>query len=209
MPAKTAGPRNRFWLIVVGVLLLIAGLAGLGLGTATLAHLSSSNSWFAAAIPKASRHVFGNAHPTSLLATMWPTVLVTIIAIIIGLLGLTWLSAQIPKPSRSPTLQLHDDARTGTITIPASTLAGTLEQRISRLDGVADSTITISGTADHPDTAARLTITPQTEIADLLTQTRDQITADLNAALETPPERLTLHITGIAAEQTSNRHITL
>jgi hypothetical protein len=185
---------------------LIAGLLGLGIGTGEFAS-GAFGSWVASAAPAAPAPVFGAAHVVGLLDPLWRAVLVSVVAVVVGLLGLLWLIAQLPKLSRTPNLQLHDDARNGTITIDADTVAGALESRLAGLEGVASSRVDIFGTADHPDVAAQLTVTPQTETPQLLTQTRDLVAADLGTALETSVDRLTVQIVGIALERPSNRQI--
>jgi hypothetical protein len=206
MPRKTPRLLNRFWLIVVGVLLVIAGLLGLGIASGEFTP-TVFGARVASIAPSASHRVFGAAHVTNLLQPIWQAVLVSVVAIIVGLLGLAWLIAQLPKPSKSPHLQLHDDARNGTTTIAATTIADALETRLASLEGVANTKINISGTADHPDVAARLTVIPHTQIPELLTQARNLVTTDLATALETSPDRLTIQIVDIAPERTSNRHM--
>jgi hypothetical protein len=206
VPRKTPQLLNRFWLIVLGVLLLIAGLLGLGIGTGVFTG-GLFGSRVAAAAPAASHHVFGSAHVAGLLTPTWQAVLVSVVAVVVGLLGLIWLVAQLPKPSRTPDLQLHDDARNGTITVGAGTIGDALESRLAGLEGVAKSRVDIFGTGDHPDVAAQLTVTPQTKISRLLPQTGDLVATDLATALETSVDRLTVQIVDVVPERTSNRQI--
>ena len=99
---QTAARLNRAWLTILGILLLLAGLAVLLIGTGLLAPAARTVG-LAVTRPTPTNHLFG-AVTTAAFALTWVVLLTALVAVVISLLGLAWLIAQIPRtnrPSRS------------------------------------------------------------------------------------------------------------
>ena len=116
---QTAGTLNRTWLAILGILALAAGTALLLQSNGTLhALLNTARFWESV--------VTGDLH--AFFAQPWVVAVILIIGVIIGVLGLLWIIAQIPRKNRAAAYRLHDDGSQGFTLCDSSVLAAAVEK---------------------------------------------------------------------------------
>jgi hypothetical protein len=203
---QTASRLNRTWLTILGVLLLLVGAAGVLVSAGQAAPLlrSTGLGWTP---PQTDRHLFGSATADALALT-WVVLLIALVAVVVGLLGLFWLLAQIPRTNAAKPFRLHDDARTGLTRVDADVLARAVETQVKNLPGVSGASAVLRGSAAQPDLTLRVTADDQTDIAGLLERLHDQVAADLGDALDTRLHRLGVQVE-VSAARSGSDHITV
>ena len=108
---QLAGGLNRGWLAVIGIVLLIVGVAGTLATTGVLGQLIAAAGvrWSG---PAGGSPVVDDG-AAGLLAQPVAVVALAVLGVILGVLGLAWLLAQIPRTNAAQPYRLHDDAVTG------------------------------------------------------------------------------------------------
>jgi hypothetical protein len=195
---QTASRLNRTWLTILGVLLIVAGAAGvlLGLGQAAPLVRGIGTGWVA---PTPERHLVGSASAGAFALT-WVVLLTAAVAVVVALLALLWLLAQIPRANAAKPFRLHDDARTGLTRVDADVLARAVKTQVAGLPGVTGASAVIRGSAEHPDLTLRVTADDRTDIGALLERLHHQVAADLADALDTRLARLGVQVEVSAAK---------
>lgn len=203
---QTASRLNRTWLTVLGVLLLVAGAAGVLLGTGraapTLRDLGVG--WVP---PGPDRHLVGSASAAAL-AQSWVVLLTAAVALVVALLGLLWLVAQVPRANGAKPFRLHDDPRTGLTRVDADVLSRAVEAQVKSLPGVTAASAVIRGDAARPDLTLKVTANDRTDIAALLERLHHEVAADLAGALDTRLGRLGVQVE-ISSAKGGTDHITV
>lgn len=187
------GRVNRFWLIVLGLLLLLAGLAGLGIGTGLLQPLLDRVA-AGVQLPDRADPVFGGFDFTQFTRPGPQTIMVGVIGALIVLIGLAWIIRQLPRRPRISDYRLHDDARTGLVTVHPKVIAEALADRVGELPGVIAAVVRLSGTADQP--AVRMTITAdaRADLPEVVRSARDRVAEDLAISLEARLSRCAIQL---------------
>ncbi len=203
---QTASRLNRTWLTILGVLLLLAGAAGLLLGIGQAAPLLSTTGvgWTP---PSTDRHLFGSA-TASAFGLTWVVLVTAVVAVVVGLLALLWLLAQIPRTNAAKPFRLHDDARTGLTRVEADVLTRAVEAQVKNLPGVNGASAVLRGSAAQPDLTLRVTADDRTDIAALLERLHHEVAADLGDALDTRLHRLGVQVE-VSATKSGRDHITV
>lgn len=203
---QTASRLNRTWLTILGVLLLVAGAAGILLSVGRAAPLLQATGigW---APPQPDRHLVGSAS-ASAFGQSWVVLLTAAVAVIVALLGLAWLLAQIPRSNAARPFRLHDDPRTGLTRVDSDVLTQAVEAQVKSLPGVTGASAVIRGTAARPDLTLRVTAADRTDVAGLLARIHDQVAADLGDALDTRLARLGVQVE-ISTTKSGTDHITV
>ena len=203
---QTASRLNRTWLTILGVVLLLVGAVGILLATGQAAPLSQQ-AGLGVTPPGTDRRLFGSA-TASAFAQSGVVVLVAVVAVVIGLLGLAWLIAQIPRSNPAKPFRLHDDAQTGITRVESDVLTEAVEAQVKALPGVNAASAVLRGSAERPDLTLKVTADDRTDVGALLGRLHDQVAADLGDALDTRLARLGVQVE-IAAGKSSSGHITL
>ena len=203
---QTAARLNRAWLTVLGILLLLAGLVGVAIGTGLLARLGTATG-VNLSRPGASNHLFGAA-TASAVALTWVVLLIALVGVVLALLGLAWLLAQIPRANEAKPFRLHDDARTGLTRVEASVLTDAVEAQVKALPGVHNASAVLRGSAAQPDLTLKVTASDLTDIPRLLDTLANRVAADLGTSLDTTLRRLGVQVE-IDTTKVSSDHITL
>ena len=203
---QTASRLNRTWLTILGVVLLLVGALGILLAAGQAAPLSrqAGLGWTP---PGTDRHLFGSA-TTGAFAQSWVVLVTAVVAVVIGLLGLAWLLAQIPRANRAKPLRLHDDARTGLTRVESDVLTDAVVMQVKALPGVSGASAVLRGSAERPDLTLKVTADERTDVSALLGRLHDQVAADLGGALDTRLSRLGVQIE-IASGKTGSDRISL
>lgn len=189
---QTAAGLNRAWLTILGILLLLAGLAVLLIGCGLLAPAARAVG-FAVARPTPTNHVLG-AGTASAFGLTWVVLVTAIIAVIVGLLGLAWLIAQIPRSNAAKAFRLHDDAQTGLTRCAPGVLTNAVEEQIKSLPGVNNASAVLRGTSNAPDLTVKVTASERADLARLLDSIQNTVAADLAGALDTKLCRLGVQV---------------
>ncbi len=185
------GAVNRGWLTVVGVILLLTGLLGVLVSTGRYTALATSAGLPAG--PQLGRPVVPAGAATVLDR---PLIVVAIgaIGVIVGLLGLTWLLAQIPHPNRARPLRLHDDATSGLTICDPQILSDAVEDDLNAMVGASSADAVLRGTAKSPELTVRIRVDDRTEVCELIRGIQTDVADRLAAAMDTPLARLAVQI---------------
>lgn len=122
---------NRTWLFVVGLLLLLAGAAGVVIGTGLLAPAGRAVG-LDLTRPEPGSRVAGRA-TASALGSDAGVVGVVAVGVVLALLGLLWLVAQVPRTREARPLRLEDDAQRGLTRLDPGVLTDAVEAQIEAL----------------------------------------------------------------------------
>jgi hypothetical protein len=203
---QTPARLNRAWLTILGLVLLLAGLAAVVIGTGLLTPLAQALG-LGLSSPAPADSVVG-ASAASAFALTWVVAITALAAIIVALLGLAWLVAQIPRTNAAKPFRLHDDARTGLTRADPSVLTDAVETQVKLLPGVHHASAVLRGTAAHPDLTLRVTVSDRTDLPRLLATLQDRVAADLATALDTRLQRLGVQLE-IDSAKTHTNQITI
>lgn len=185
---QTAARLNRAWLTILGVLLLLAGLAVLLIGTGLLAPAARA-AGLGLSRPTPANHLFGAAG-TAAFALTWVVLVTAVGGVVVGLLGLAWLIAQIPRTNQAKPFRLHDDAQTGLTRCESSVLSDAVEEQLKALPGVQNASAVLRGTSTAPDLTVKVTASDRTDLSRLLSSIQNDVAGDLAGALDTKLRRL-------------------
>ncbi len=199
---QTFSGANRGWLAFIGLVLLIAGLLGILISTGLFLRLATAVG-LDFDRPAPTSHIIGSA-TTSFFAMTVVVVGVLIVGVILGVLGLVWLLAQIPRTNEAKPFRMHDDAVLGLTVVEPSVLTGAVENDVETLDGVNDASAVLRGTAAQPELTIKLSANDRTDIQRLLHQIRTQIAGNLATAMEVPLRRLAVQVDITNVKQTSD-----
>lgn len=203
---QTASRLNQTWLTILGLLLLLGGAAGVLLSTGQAARLLRTTG-LGGTPPAPDRRLFGSATAGALSQT-GVVLLVTLVAVVVGLLGLAWLLAQVPRTNAAKPFRLHDDARTGLTRVEADVLTRAVEAQVKGLPGVTGASAVLRGSAQQPDLTLRVTADDRTDINGLLVRLHRQVAADLGDALDTRLHRLGVQVE-VSTGKSGTDHITV
>ncbi len=186
---QNAGTLNRIWLAILGILCLAAGTALLLQTNGTLQTLLST-------APAWQSVIAGDLQ--AFLAQPWVAATVLIIGVIIGVLGLLWIIAQIPRRNRAGAYRLHDDGSQGFTLCDPSVLAAAVEKQINTLPGVVTSAALLRGTARAPDLTLKVTVNDRADVRDVIHRIQTTTLPELSSALEAPLQssRLQIDVSG-------------
>ncbi|SDT07509.1 hypothetical protein SAMN04489812_4045 [Microlunatus soli] len=207
MRRRSTGSTNRFWLVVVGLLLVLAGAIaiclGLGLGDriARAAGITVSP-------PGPGSTVFGSGRLRSMFTEPVPTVLIGVGGLLVAAMALGWLIFQLPRRDPAPLFGLHDDARRGLINCDSKVIAAALADRVEQLPGIQGADIAVRGTARHPQVTAELRIDDRATPAEVTRQAVERISADLSSSLDAELDRVAVRVT-VGGSPTSSGHAVL
>lgn len=182
---QTAGTLNRIWLTILGILVLAAGTALLLQASGTLHTLLNT-------APSGTSVVTGDLQ--AFFAPQWVAALVLIIGVIIGVLGLLWIIAQIPRRNTAGAYRLHDDGSRGFTLCDPSVLATAVEKQINTLPGVVTSAALLRGTANAADLTLKVAVNDRADVRDVIHRIQTSTLPELSNALEAPLQRSRLQI---------------
>jgi hypothetical protein len=194
---------NRAWLFVVGLLLILAGAAGIVIGTGLLAPAARSVG-LSLTRPEPSNRLFGQA-TASAFASSAVVALVVVVGVIIALLGLLWLVAQVPRTREARPLRLEDDPQRGLTRLDPGVLTDAVEAQIEALDGVQSATAVLRGDARNPDLTVKVTAGERADLPRLLQAIEAGPVRDLGTALDTQVRRLGVQLEVGTGRKRSNR----
>ncbi|MBA8796239.1 hypothetical protein FHX74_003892 [Friedmanniella endophytica] len=200
---QTAIRLNRTWLTILGILMLLGGLAVLLIGTGLLAPTARAIGR-SLDRPTPSTKLFA-ASAGSLFAQTWVIIVVAVVGVVLGLLGLGWLLAQIPRSNEAKPFRLQDSAEAGLTRIAPSVLTDAVEDQIKGLPGVVNASAVLRGTAQAPDLTVKVTASDRARIPELLQTLQTRVADDFGRALDTRLTRLGVQVEVDTARSRTNR----
>lgn len=186
---ETAGKLNRTWLATIGLLTILAGTAGILLSSGLAGSLAESSGIGISPVDP-NEQVFPVA-PSEALNTPLAAIIVTVVAALVGLLALAWLSAQVPKRHQGDTFRLHGKQGSDGYTLcDPKVLASAVESEAEALLGVASASAILRGSANEPELNLDIKMDDRAKVQDVIDSVHRQIAPNLEAALEVPLRRV-------------------
>lgn len=189
---QTAARLNRAWLSVIGLLLLLAGLAVVVIGTGLLQRLSRT-AGLALDRPAPGTSLFGSGAGAAFGLT-WVVVSLAVLGVVLALLALAWLVAQVPRSNEAKPFRLHDDAEDGLTRCAPDVLTDAVEAQVKALPDVHDASAVLRGTVRQPDLTVKVTASDRADLPRLLDTLQTQVAADVGHALDTQLRRIGVQI---------------
>ena len=198
---RRAGALNRFWIGLLGVLLLLAGLVGLGLATGQADRVVDGQ----LPLPRPQDQVV--TVPTDALSQ--PIVLVTIglAGLLLAVLVVAWLLAQLPRSDSAAPYRISDDPAAGLTTVTARVLAGAVSDDVLSLPGVTGADVVVRGTAEDPELVLAVTARTDADLAALLGELRSGVPERFAQAIGAPVRHVGVRLDLQREQQTQDRMI--
>ena len=190
---QLAGTLNRGWLAVIGIVALLIGLAGVLVSTGLLSSLTGSTGAGVPSGPAANGSVIPSG-AGRVFAASSVAVAVAAFGVIVGLLGLLWLLAQLPRANRARPLRLHDEATSGLTVCDPQVLSRAVEDDLNALAGVRSADAVLRGTAKAPELTVRVSADDRTDLAELVRSVRADVADHLAQAMDTPLAHLGVQV---------------
>ncbi|MCC3294347.1 alkaline shock response membrane anchor protein AmaP [Arthrobacter sp. zg-Y411] len=168
-----AGAANRTWLIILGILFLAAGVLAVLIATGVLSGLSNASEPLLA---DGAELLAGESAP-------W---VVLLAGVVLGILGLWWILAQIPRSRTAGTFRLQEDPARGITVCDPAVLAAAVSNETEQLPGVVSSSVRLRGTADEPDLAMKVTVNSDADVQGVIARIQHEVVPHLVTALEVP-----------------------
>lgn len=177
------GTANRVWLTILGLLCLAAGVYVLLLASGVLGG--------------AGDPVLGGSPETATGAAAAPVIALAA-GLLLGLLGLWWLLAQVPRRLAAGPFRLQEDPARGITVCNPSVLSAAVENDTEQIPGVVGAAALLRGSADEPDLTLKVTVNARADIRDVVDRIQQSVVPHLVLALGNP-----LHSLGIQIEASS------
>ena len=183
LPAQTRSPgavrTNRALLTLLGLLLLLAGLATLALGTGLLNP------------PAQDQPVLNTTADTWFTDHSWVWWPIAAGGVIIAAICLWWLLAQA-RSDRVSSLRIGERTEEGRTTVSASALTDAITDEVQSYRGVRRAHAHLSGTATAPDLTLTVDLDGRVDVAQVQAEILDGALAHARQALDvdTLPTRL-------------------
>ena len=197
---QRSGLLNRAWLAVIGLVVLLAGIVAALIALGLLARIITAIG-IGLGVPVTSSKVLG----PGVGAFFDQPVAVGLLGVILGVIGLAWLMAQIPRTNAAKPFRLQDDAARGVTICRADVLTDAVEADAERLLGVADASAVLRGTARQPELTLKVTVNDRTDIQRLLHSLQAETAARLVSAMETPLKHLAVQVDVTTGRPTADR----
>ncbi|WP_026119623.1 Asp23/Gls24 family envelope stress response protein [Nocardiopsis ganjiahuensis] len=160
---------NRLGLVIVGTVLLAAGLAALAAGQGLLGgELAAS--------PLLGDRV------NEVLAQQWVPYVAVAVAFVSGFLALRWLMVQGMNDTVGRLFLEHDDA--GNVEMSENVARGALEQEVADYPGVRRARARLTESSDSPHLRLALTLEDDADVAGVWKRVRSEAIANLRGALQ-------------------------
>jgi hypothetical protein len=194
---------NRGWLLVLGLLLLLAGVVGIVITTRALQRVGVGLN-----LPDRGDPILGRSVATAF-ATTSVAAGVIVGGLLLALAGLVWLVRQIPRRRLAKPFRLYDDVHAGITRVDVSVLSEAVERQVISLAGVQQAAAQLRGNARRPELTLRVTADERADIRGILDRIQNSVVPDLRTALDTAVSRLAVQLEVDRRGHASTSHITL
>lgn len=174
-----AGTTNRVWLTILGLLCLAAGVWILLLASGVLG--------------RPEEPVLAGP-PETLTGSQYAPVTALVAGLLLGLLGLWWLLAQIPRRRAAGEFRLQEDPARGITVCNPPVLAAAVESATERIPGVRGATALVRGTPEEPDLTLKVTVSARADIRAVVDRIQQAVVPDLALALGNPLNSLGIQV---------------
>ncbi|MFC7620004.1 hypothetical protein [Microlunatus sp. GCM10028923] len=175
---------NRFWLCVLGLILVASGAIGVAIATGWIR-------WIPAPVE------FPAVDSTVLPGPVGDQSVVLImigVGLLIMLAGIAWLVRQVPRSGSVKPFRLHDDPADGITTVDPAVIGDAVRGQLESFRGVAAATVRLRGSVRHPELTIKITADERADLAELLERVRTKAVADLELALDATVTRLAIQV---------------
>lgn len=193
---RRAGALNRFWIGVLGVVLLLAGVAALALSTGQAAPVVGDQ------LPLPSTQDPIVTVPTDAVSNPITLVIIGLAGLLLAVLGVAWLLAQLPRSGSADPYRISDDPAGGLTTVTARVLAGAVSDDVRSLPGVTSADAIVRGTAAAPELVLDVTARTDTDLAGLLDELRTGVPERFGLAVGAPVQHVGVRL-DLQREQTA------
>ncbi len=162
---------NRIGLVVIGVLLVLAGLA----------ILACSQGYLGAANEHA--RVLTGAEGRWVAARSWVWPVIGAVGFVVALLCLRWLIVQLRRDGVGA-LQLEEDLKAGTTSVPTSVVASAVTAEIEDYAGVSRASATFAGSPTRPELRLTVSLRERADLPAVRTRVEDEAIVHVTEALE-------------------------
>ena len=183
---RTAAAANRTGLIILGLIALLIGLAVLAIAVGLTAPIAPGLEAGADLGPVAS-----------VLALPYSALIAVVVALILAIIGLRWLSVQVPRKDFAKPFRMQADARTGLTTVNAEVIAEAVAADLESTDGVSDARVILRGTARRPELLIHVDADERADIDAVIADVTERAAGNASMALGAPLSAVALEI-GIA-----------
>ncbi|MGC2939555.1 MULTISPECIES: alkaline shock response membrane anchor protein AmaP [unclassified Brevibacterium] len=180
---RTAAAANRTGLIILGLIAMALGLAVLAIGFGLTASIDPALEAGADLGPVAS-----------VLALPYSALIAVIAALILAVIGLRWLSAQVPRKDFAKPFRMQADSRTGLTTVNAEVIAEAVAADLESADGVSDAQVILRGTARRPELLIHVAADERADIDAIIADTAQRAAGNASLALGAPLSAVALEI---------------
>ncbi|WP_026536484.1 hypothetical protein [Arthrobacter sp. H14] len=187
---QTVGPLNRTWLASIGIITLLAGIAGVLLATGLATSLTGAAGLPAQVPPPSQPVVAGDLQ--SLIQPTAVAVVTAVAGLVLALLALGWLLKQVPRRNQARMLRLHNDGADGLTLCRPDVVTEAVAGQLEAFPGVVRSDAVLRGTASEPELTVHTTVGDRADIRELVDYICSRTAADVETALEVPLQRLAI-----------------
>lgn len=195
---RMAAGANRTGLIIVGLFLLVAGLAVFAISFGLAAAVAPGLTPDAALQPVAA--VF---------ALPFSAVIALVVALILAIIGIRWLAAQVPRKGSAKPLRMQEDARSGVTTVTANVIAAAVEDDLEDTPEVIDAQAILRGTARRPELVLHVDVDERADVDAVVVDIADRVTANASHALGVPLSAVGVEIGIARSRQRRQRSVQL
>ena len=182
------GTSNRIWLGLLGLILLLAGIAGVLIGTGVAnSILGTLGAPFA--VPGSGDSVAA-PQPNSPIAVA----IFTGVGVVFTLFGVLWLAAQVPGREPTRSFRMSTDIERGTTQISPSALSEAVTADIAALHGVVNAQVRLRGTLLNPDMLVDLVVNDDADVQAILSSIEGEVAGDLLTTIEGTIASIRVHI---------------
>lgn len=186
---QRTGRLNRVWLGLIGLLLLLAAIAG---GVVAAGRLQSIGAGIGVELPAVdgSDPVLGGLDPVAQLqAPLWAAICVAAALILAGL-GLGWAIAQVPRKNEATTYRFEAGPEHGVTRCDPAVICAAVERDARAIDGVSAVSAVLRGSRSAPELTMKVTAADRADLAAVLGSLQSEVAGNLATALDAPLARL-------------------
>ena len=178
---------NRMILMVLGIVLVVAGLLVISINTGVLGDLLQRAG--SSRVQPSATDPIVPAGTSDLVPTSGLVVALVVGVSVVGL-ALWWLSAQLPRRHRPSDFRLHQDSRRGSTIVTPAALNQAVQHQVEQLPGVVAATVTVSGAVQAPQLSVRVTVDDRSDVAQVVRRISTDVAGGLALAMGSTVERL-------------------
>lgn len=196
---RRASALNRFWIGLLGLLMLLAGVAGLAIGTDQARRLVADR----VPVPAPQDQVV--AVPAELVTRPIVLVIIGVSGLLLAVLVIAWLVAQLPRSERAEPYRISDDPAAGLTTVSARVLSDAVTDDVLSLPGVESADVVVRGAVDAPELVMSVSARTDADLTGLLAELRSGVPERFGRAVDTPVRHVGVRLDLLRERVTEDR----